>query len=108
MFEDLVADGKLGHLQGGATDIINVTNVNLPGYVQLSTGASFHNVSSRVAFLGVDRENRIRVCVHDVRQKLEKEVPTVDKSRHVDAGEEAREVLVEDEGWWAGVKVGSL
>ena len=48
------------------------------------------------------------MCVHDVRQKLEKEVPTVDKSRHVNAGEEAREVLVEDEGRWAGVKVGSL
>ena len=48
------------------------------------------------------------MCVHDVRQELEKEVPTVDKSRRVDAGEEAREVLVEDEGTWAGVKVCSL
>ena len=82
--------------------------MNFPSHVQLSTSASFHNVSSRVAFLGVDREDCIRMCVHDVRQKLEKEVPTVDKSRHVNAGEEAREVLVEDEGWWAGVKVGSL
>ena len=108
MFEDLVADGKLGHLQGGANDIINVTNVNLPGYVQLSTGASFHNVSSRVAFLGVDREDCIRVCVHDVRQKLEKEVPTVDESRHVNTNEETREVLVEDEGRWTGVKIGGL
>ena len=89
MLIDFGADGELGHLQGGTNDVINVPDVDLPGHVQLSASAAFHNVPSGVAFLGVDRKDCIRVCVHDMRQELEQEVPAVDEARHVNTGKEA-------------------
>ena len=98
MFIDLGANGELGHLEGGTDDVVNISDVDLPGHVQLSASAAFHDVPSGVAFLGIDRKNCIRVCVHDMRQELEQEVPAVDEARHVNTGEEASQVLVEDEG----------
>ena len=87
----------MSHLQRGANDVLNVPDVDFPRYIELSTGATFHNIASRIALLGVDRKDRIGVGVHDSLQKLKKKIPTVDETGHVNAGKEAGEVLVKDE-----------
>ena len=46
--------------------------------------------------------------VHNGLQKLKKKVPAVTETGHVNAGEEAGEVLVEDEWWCSDVKFGGL
>ena len=57
MLIDFGADRELGHLQGGTDDVIDVPDVDLPGHVQLSASAAFHNVPSRIALFRIDREN---------------------------------------------------
>ena len=69
----------------------------IPRHIELSAGTTFYNISSRIALFRIDREDRVRVRVHDGLQKLKKEIPAINEARHVNAGEEAGEVLVEDE-----------
>ena len=45
------------------------------------------------------------MCVHDVGQELEEEIPTVNEAGHIDAGEEAGQVLIEDHRCRRGVEV---
>ena len=104
MLIHFVADGELSHLQRGADDVLDVANMDLPGDIELATGTTFHNIASGIALLGVDREDRVRVGVHDGLQKLKKEVPAINEPGHVNAGEEASKVLVEDEWWCRDVK----
>ena len=108
MFVHFGADGELSHLQGSANDVFNVPNVDFPGHIELSAGTTFHNISSRIALFRVDREDRVGVCVHDGLQKLKKKIPAINETRHVNAGEEAGEVLVEDEWWCREIKLCGL
>ena len=98
MFKDLRTDRELGHFEGGANNFVDVPDVDLSSHIQLSAGATLHHVAGGIALLGVDRKEFVRICVHDVVQKLEKEVPAIDETVDVDAGEKACQVLVEDEG----------
>ena len=104
MLIHFVANGELSHLQRGANDVLDVPDVDFPRYIELSTSTTFHNISSRIALLGVDRKDRIEVGVHDGLQKLKKKVPAVNEAGHVNAGKKAGEVLIEDEWWCRDVK----
>ena len=92
------ANRELSHLQGRTDDVVDVPDVDFPRHIELSAGAAFHNIASGIALFRVDRENGIRVRVHDGSQELKQEVPAINEARCVDAGKEAGQVLVEDEG----------
>ena len=84
----------MGHLQGHQNNAFNVTDKDLPGHVQCATRTAFDYISGGVSRGCLHRNDFVRVCAHDGREKLQSKSPAVDEPISVDAREEASEVLI--------------
>ena len=108
LLEDGGANGKLGHLQGHKDDAFNVTNENLPGYIECTTRTAFDHITCGIARGCLHRDDFVGVGTHEGREELQGQSPTGNKAVSVNACEKTSKILVVYTRSGERVKVGVL
>jgi hypothetical protein len=85
------------HIQCCFCERWHILDHNLSCDIESTKRASFDEVSRVVGFARVDREDFIVANVHMRTKKIQKHVPCPDEPSLVNAGEEARKVLVDED-----------
>ena len=88
------AKAKGLHIQSRFDHFGNVTDAKFAGHVEPTKSSSFDDIAWIIGLARVDRKELVRVDVHVAGQEVQEHIPCTKKSILINAGEEARQVLV--------------
>ena len=71
LFKNRSANGELSHLQRHKDDAFDVPNEDLPGHIECTTRTAFNYVPGGVARGCLNRDDLVRVGVHEGREELQ-------------------------------------